>query len=222
MFHVGIDDEHGDGGIGHRHQFRFPRAAIEEQDTVFLTQDGNELVHDAARHAGVFVLGLLTKQHLFHRIKLPAGDDFEQGGHGHFERSTAGKAATHRHGRVNQRVEAAGIQSTGQKTGDDAGRIICPGTPRKRLERPGEINHGRLVAVDGPKPDQFCAWRRAIGGNDGIALNRHRKNKTIVVIGVLTNEVDATGCGGNPTRLAPVNLGKLLGRLSGQFFEGHR
>ena len=111
VFHVGVDDEHGDGGIGHRHQFRLPRTAIEEQDAVFLAQDGNELVHDAARHAGEFVLGLLAQQRLFDRIQFPAGDDFEQGGHGHFEGGAAGKTTAQRHGRVNQRIETAGIQS---------------------------------------------------------------------------------------------------------------
>ena len=87
-----------------------------KQDMVFPAHDGNELVHDAARHSGKFVLGLLAKQRLFDRIEFFAGDGFEQRGGGDFQGGAAGQTAAQRHGRMNQRVEAAGIQCRGRES----------------------------------------------------------------------------------------------------------
>ena len=108
VFDVRVHDEHGDRRIVHRHQFRLARAAIEQEQMIFAAHDGNELVHDAAGHAGEFMFGLLAEQRLFNRINLFAGDDFEQGGGGHFERGAAGQAATQRDGRVQQHVKTQG------------------------------------------------------------------------------------------------------------------
>ena len=57
-----------DGWIVHRHQLGLARAAIEQEQMVFPAHDGDELVHDAAGHAGEFMLGLLAKQRFFHGI----------------------------------------------------------------------------------------------------------------------------------------------------------
>ena len=72
---------------------------------------GNELVHDAAGHAGEFVLGLLAQQRLFDRINCLAGGGFDQGGGADFQRGAAGQAAAQRHGGMQQHVQPAGIDA---------------------------------------------------------------------------------------------------------------
>ncbi len=219
--HVGIDDKHGNGRIAHRHQLGFPRAAVEQQHLVFPAHDGNELVHDAARHSGIFVLGLLAKQRLFNRIKFFAGDGFEQRGGGHFKGCAAGQTAAERHGRVNHRIEAAGIQSAGEESGNDADGIIGPRAFRKRLQRFRKVHGGGFVAEGGVKPDLVRLLGRTIGGDDGVELNRHRKHKTIVVVGVFADDVDATGRGDNPARLTAIHFDELPDGVVGEFFQCH-
>ena len=178
---------------------------------------GNELVHDAARHAGEFVLGLLAEQRLFHRIEFLAGDGFQQRGGGDFQRGAAGKSAAQRHGGMQPARRAAGIEAARQKAGDDAARIICPVAPRKRFERAADrsIMAGLSLWVERSRI-MFRVWIRPVGGHDGVTLNGHRQDKAVVVIGVFADDVDAAGRGDNPARRTAVNLGELLGRLSGQ------
>ena len=59
-----------------------PGTAVEQQQMVLLAHHGDELVHDAAGHAGVVVLGLLAEQRFVHRVELLARDGFQQGGGG--------------------------------------------------------------------------------------------------------------------------------------------
>ena len=88
-----------------------------------------------------------------------------------------------------------------------------------QLERLGEINGGRLVAQSGAELDLVAAVRR--GGDDGVALDRHREHKAIVVVGVLADEVHATGGGGDPLRVTAVGLLEGLRGLLGKFCKVH-
>ncbi len=188
---------------------------------VFPAHDGNELVHDAARHPGIVVFGLLAEQRFLNRIEVFAGDDFEQRGRGDLEGCAAGKAAAERDVRVNQRVKAAGILPSGKETSDDTGGIIRPVAFRKRLERLGEVNRRWLAAVGGSKLDLFRVFGRTVGSDDGVTLNRHRKHKAVVVVGVLTNDVNAAGRGHNPARRAAIGFFEFSSDVGGEFFEVH-
>ena len=93
MADIRVDDQHGDCGIGHRHTSRRPRAAVQQQRVIFLSEDGCELVHDAAGHAGKVVFGPLAEQCFLQRFECRAGHRFEQGGGGHLQRGAAGEPA---------------------------------------------------------------------------------------------------------------------------------
>ena len=69
----------GNGRVVHRHQFGLARAAIEQQQMIFPAHHGNKLVHDAARHAGEFMFGLLAQQGLFDGIQFFAGRRLQTG-----------------------------------------------------------------------------------------------------------------------------------------------
>lgn len=57
---VGVGDQHHQFGVLQRHQPRLEGPAVDEQRVALLAHDGDELVHDAARHAGELVLRLLA------------------------------------------------------------------------------------------------------------------------------------------------------------------
>jgi hypothetical protein len=123
---VGVGDEQFNGRIAHRHQFRFAGTAVKQKQMPFAAHDGNELVHDAARHAGKFVFGLLAQESLLDRVQFLSRDGFEQSRGGDFQRGAAGQAAAQRHGRVQQHVQSAGVEAARRETGDDAARVIAP------------------------------------------------------------------------------------------------
>jgi hypothetical protein len=211
---IGVGDEQLDRRIAHRHELGFPRAAIEQQEMVFAPHDGNELVHDAARNTGKFMLGLLTQQRLFNGIHFFAGDGFQQRRGADLERGTAGKSAAQRHGRMQQHVQPAGIDATREAAGNDAARIISP-LRRTGFEGRGQINQHRLGTGDIADLDHVFTVIGLVGGHDGVAFDGHRQDKAIVVISVFADDVDAARRGDNPARVAPISLFKLLGNLNG-------
>ena len=124
---VGVDDQHGDCGIGHRHRGGCARAAVQQQRVILPREDGGELVHDPARHAGKVVFGLLTQQRLLNRVERLAGHRFEQGGGGDFQRGAAGQPAAVRAALDSMTAsKAATFFPSLWKAGDDAADVIGP------------------------------------------------------------------------------------------------
>jgi len=64
----------------------------------FASERGNKLVHDAARHPGEIMFGLLREQDFFNGVNVPASRGFNQSGCANFKRGAAAQAAAQRHG----------------------------------------------------------------------------------------------------------------------------
>ncbi len=60
-------------------------------------------------------------------------------------------------------------------------------------------------------------WRP--GGEDHVALDRHRQHKAIVVVGVLADEIHPAGSGDDPLRGVAKDFGKTRGGASGEVGE---
>jgi len=209
VFDVGIDDEQGDRWIIHRYEFGLARAAVEQQQMIFPAHYRNELVHDATRHAGEFVFGLLAKQRLFDGIKLLAGGGFQQGSRTHLQRGAAGQTTSEWDGRMQQHIESGGLDAVRHKTGDDTAGVIRP-FQRAGSNGRGYINHRRFGTRGVTDLNDIFAVGGVVASHDGVTFDGHRQHKAIVVIGVFADDIDPARGGHNPARQAAIGFGKFL------------
>ena len=181
------------------------RAAIEQHEMIGPAHHRCKLVHDAARHAGEFVLGFLAEQSLFDGFKRRARHRFEQRGRGDFERRAAGQARRRsaRWIRSRPEIRAAACRArrsrrSRQRRSSTSGRAwhgVGGFVERDlRLHRSvGDAEHRRAVLSR-----QAC---RAAGDDHAVAVDRHRQHEAVVVVDVLADEIDAARRGGDPLRL---------------------
>jgi len=57
-----------------------------------------------------------------------------------------------------------------------------------------------------------------VGRHDRIPFDRHGQHKSVVVIGVFTDDIHAAGRGHDPARRASVMFFKFSGQVSREFF----
>ena len=193
------------------------RTAIQQQQVVLLAHHGDELVHDAARHPGVVVLGLLAEQRLVHRVELLARDGFQQGRGGDFQRRAAGQPAAQRNRGVNQARQSrlASPRGPGSPRSPRPGNSTTPPSAAG-FTRLAQIKADRAVARRGAQLNLRCPVGRGRGGDDRVAVNGHRQHEAVVVIGVLADDVYAPGRGGDPAGRAPIGLAELLRGVRGR------
>src|SRR5208337_1768169 len=120
---------------------------------------------------------------------------------------------------MHERIEPAQFVAVRQKTGDHSYRIIGPGTLGRRLERLLEVDCGAAAFGSGAKLDSGGTVGRGSGGHHGVTVNGHRQYKSVIVVGMLANDVDPARRGGDPLRGMPVNFGELLGSKAGEFLQ---
>ena len=101
---VAHDDRHR--RVRHRHQLALVRAAVDQQQIALHRARRDELVHDAARHAGEGVLRRLAQQRAILRGKRHAQDLLQEHGHRNLQRRRAAEPAANGHIRRNRHVEA--------------------------------------------------------------------------------------------------------------------
>ncbi len=98
---VGVDDQHHDGLVRERHRLDFHGPAVNLDSKAFFAHDRDELIHDAARHAGKLVLCLLTRQRLLlPREALGVRQGLQERVERYLQRGRAGQASTYVHGRL--------------------------------------------------------------------------------------------------------------------------
>src|SRR5438105_14598634 len=122
---------------------------------------------------------------------------------------------------MNQSLKAGGSEAATNKTSDDPQGIINPGPFARRDERLAHVNRARLLTGSGANMN-LVAGPGGARRDNGITLERHRKNKTIVVIGVLADDVYAPGCGREPDGLPAIGPGEFFGDFAGKLLQGHR
>ena len=206
---VRVDDQDGYCGVGHRHRGGGARAAVQQQRVIFPGEDGGELVHDAARHAGKVVFGPLAQQRLLNRVERLAGHRFEQGGGGDLQRGAAGEPAAIRQGGFDDRVEAADFFPKLLESGDDAPDVIGP-AGLAALDLGAQAEGGRFP------------WGRAVQGHlaagvgvpshEDVAFDRHGQHEAVVVIGMLTDQVHTARGRDHPAGRMTKTPGEQLAR----------
>src|SRR4030095_9872323 len=142
-------------------------------------ENRSELVHNAAGHAGEVVLGALTEQGLLNRVELLACDRFNQCRGGDFKGGATGESAANRHARINHGVETGDPDLALLETGDYAAHVVRPG----RLtfaDWSFQIDVVRLAG--GVVVQRGLPGGIRFGGDDGVAVNRHRQDEAVVVV----------------------------------------
>ena len=85
MLDVGVDNQNRNCRVGQRNHFRLAGTAVEQHRVIFLTEVGNELVHNPAGHMSELVFRLLAQQAFLNRIHRLAGNRFAKRGNGNFQ-----------------------------------------------------------------------------------------------------------------------------------------
>ena len=60
------------------------------------------------------------------------------------------------------------------------------------------------------KTNDIFSVGAAVGGKNGITVNRHGQDEAVVIIGVFADDVDPSRSSDDPTRRASINLFKFL------------
>ena len=221
--HLRINDHHpqlvGDGG-----RLGFQAAAVDEQRMPVLAQCRYELIHDAATAADELVLGLLAQQ----RDVAQAGIEPESGlqclAHGHFQGCRRTEACTLRHVATHHHVQPMGQRAeTLDEDIDDAADVVGPAL----VTVLGTCISSELVAlvviVGSHDPDAIVGARR--DGNFGGEVDGAGQHETVIVVGVLADQVDTTRCtddvGGRGVQFLLQQGGGVLDGVGGGLAGAH-
>ncbi len=158
-----------------------------------------QLVHDAAGHAGELVLGLLRQPGRAPRIPRQIGDGAEGPSDGNLERRRRGQPGAGRHLARDREVRATERVARPEHRPRDAGDVAEPsaaGTAPVGLGRGAalqvvERQLARLAELGGVGAQHAILARNK--GDGDVAINRHRQDETVVVVGVLADQVDPAG-----------------------------
>ena len=180
------------GGKGQRHRAPGEGAAVEEHAGAGHAAGGRELVHEAAVHADVRVLGPLADPgQLERRDRGRVGS--ERPGRGELE------------GRRRREARRAG-ERRGQDPAEAAGRDAGLG---ERPRRPGDVRgHAAGTRADGVEVERRALVRGVahqldppVGGrhegDPDLEVDRRRQDEAQVVVGVLADQVDPAGRAGD-------------------------
>ena len=190
--HLRVDDHHpqlvGDGG-----RLGLQAAAVDEQRMPVLAQCRDELIHDAATAADELVLGLLAQQRDVAQAGIEPEGRLQRLAHGHFQRSRRAEACTLRHVAADHHIQPMGQRAeTLDEDIDDAADVVGPAL----VTVLGTCISSELVAlvviVGSHDPDAIVGTRR--DGDFGGEVDGAGQHETVVVVGVLADQVDTTRC----------------------------
>ena len=184
----GVGDDQGDVG-GDRSQLEAEVAAIQQQGVVFLSVGGDELVHDAAVGADELVFDALAEAGE-HGAGIAGADERENGQSGdHFEGGGTGQTGAERHVAPEGEAEGGNLVTLAGENGGDAERVVAPVIAGLGGQG-GSIEGLFFLIVFGVEHDFAIGAGRDAG--QGGEVNGHRHDEALGVIGVLTDEVDAS------------------------------
>ena len=168
---------------------RLKGGALEQQRVPRPRQRRGHLVHDAARHADVVVLGPERHARDLPRVETRAGQQTQRLRRRNRQRRGRGEARAHRHvardghsgsgtgGRGTRRVQLA--HDAGEVRTPPGGACVAPCNARPLpVARRDQLEHARVAGTD---------------RHGGAQRRRHRQHGTAVVVGVLAQQVDAPG-----------------------------
>lgn len=168
----------------------FAAAAVETEEAALLTENGDGLVHDTAVAADVLVLGALTYAGKFHLLNLVfAPKIVESERIGAFE--SCRRAHTSAEGYITSKsgVEAFNGYTESHHFTANTVDVACPAGLGTLLVVERELY--AVLEVDG-----VCVNNTGAVGLDfcnHTLLDSAGEYETVIIVGVLTNEVDATG-----------------------------
>jgi hypothetical protein len=188
VLHATVDDQHAER-VADRHRHDLLRPAVEAQRVPGLPEADCELIHDSAGHTGKVVLGLLAEQRFLGEGKRPTGEGLHDGGRRHLERGAGTQAPPGRKRRADLRIESADHESASSIPLDHPSYVIRPVPPDRRDRLTHVERHGPSVTLR-PQHRQAIATGPDIDRH--VAIDRHRQDDAVVVVGVFADEIDPT------------------------------
>src|SRR5215469_6549338 len=165
------------------HRFELKRAAIEQERVRSTTVAGDKLIHDANAGTRKFVLGFLAQAGQFRKVTDETALVEERKADSDFDSGRGAEAGAERNVARDEKIRAVKTLPSPSERPSDAERVVAPvAFALGGYEIKAHV-HGlvEVFGVDG----EFVVVARS-GGYPAIELDSRRKNKTIVVVSVLT------------------------------------
>ncbi len=215
--HIGVDDQHRQIRR-HGDEAGLQRAAVEQQGVVSFAAGGDHLIHDAAVAADELVLRLLAVEGDLGLADIEPQRFFECLTDGYFQRGGGGEPRPLRHVAGDHQIEAAqGITALLQIL-HHAADVVAPALAGVVLDGLVEVELVALVVVVGGDHLHLPVIAQA-DGNAGLVVDGAGQHEAVVVVGMFTDEVDATW--GAHQQIG--RFGKLLGKNGADALAGgHR
>ena len=162
------------------------RAAVQPDQVALLAEHRGELVHDAAVHAAVVVLGGLADLRQLELVDAAAAEVVQREGVGRFQRRRRGHARSQRHVARENRVETADRPAALADLAADAENIPRPALGRlvrlleAELRRFAQIERIGAHTIRTVEPD---------GRHDAL-VHGSGEDETSVVVGMFADQID--------------------------------
>ena len=217
VFDVGVGDDDAEVLVIEGDLSGGAVAAVDEEGVAFFAHGGDELVHDAAGHAGIVVLGPLAGECEFDEVHGFVVDGEECEGGGDFDGGGGGEAAAEGDVGIDEGVHALGDLGALAHGFCGALGVEGPGGAVLRdFAVDGELDG--FVGVGGVHAD-FAVGAR--GANDeGGFIDGHGADEAVVVVDVFTDEIDAAGCT-DGEELGGVGVGEEGEELLAKYGDVH-
>ena len=199
-----------------RHRARLQRTAVDQQRGAGDAAGGDILVHDAAAHADEFVLGALGDLGRRDRLERQAGGGEQRMGDADLERRGRAEAGAERHVARDHEVRAGEAPPVRLQHRSDPEHVVGPHVTAAGRGRV-EIEFAGLVHEQGIDADRAIVARS--GGDEGGEIERRRHDESVVVVGVLADQVDPAGRAAHPGH-SPEAHAELLRDVARP--DGHR
>ena len=190
MFHAGVDKNELVAFRIEREVLVLQGFAVEEDEAAGLTEARSELVHNAALHAAVVVLGALADLGEFELVDGPAVEQVIDGeSEGALKGGRRREACAERHVAGKNGIEAFNLAATLDGFAAHAEDVASPES--FRLVRLFKSEFGIFVEVQGVSPDLIGSVR--LDFSHYALVDGSREDVASVVVGVLADEVDTSG-----------------------------
>ncbi len=185
---AGVEDD--DREVGRqRHEAMLLGSAVEQERVTGPCEERRCRVHQADGHADRTMLRLLRDVRELESRQLELGRAAEREGQGHRQRRRRRQPGADRNGGGDRPVEPRGRPAALVQHAGDGARVADP-APESRPRRSVGRELDGLGELVRPEPDD---GRIRPPAHRHAALERDRQDKPAGVIGVLPDEVDATG-----------------------------
>ncbi len=194
MLLVRVGDDQLHAGQLHRCILIVQGCRIQEDGTVGLAHGAGELIHDAAIHAVVMILAVLTDERQIDVADIKAVEIPEHKARQHLEGGTGGKAGAVGNVAVNHEIQAAvHFHAPLLKGPHHALRVRCPGIVLQGTEIiQTAFHHAVSREVHGVKAQLPVASLPDAGiGADGQSTG---ENVSAVVVRMLTDQIHSARC----------------------------